>query len=142
VPAADPGAGPAGGGRSALAQRQEALVRALVAGGPVPPGLDPARVAVTADGLARKRARGVAALWPALRLVPDYEGRFATWAAGLPPGDAHAEGPAFARSLPRDALPAAVGVELAAAGRRRCIRVRGGLVLRVPLLGVRQLGGR
>ncbi|GAB5901334.1 hypothetical protein OKHIL_71430 [Mycolicibacterium mageritense] len=38
-----------------LAQRQEALVRALVAGGPVPPGFDPAAVAVAGEVCRHKR---------------------------------------------------------------------------------------
>jgi hypothetical protein len=38
-----------------LARRQEALVRALVAGGPVPDGFDPAAVAVAGEVCRHKR---------------------------------------------------------------------------------------
>ncbi|MCV7201379.1 hypothetical protein B7435_13150 [Mycolicibacterium peregrinum] len=38
-----------------LAQRQEALVRALVADGPVPPGFDPAAVAAAGEVCRHKR---------------------------------------------------------------------------------------
>ncbi|MFV8162317.1 hypothetical protein ACNQVK_09485 [Mycobacterium sp. 134] len=41
--------------RDTLAQRQEALVRALVAGGPVPPGFDPAAVAAAGEVCRHKR---------------------------------------------------------------------------------------
>lgn len=41
--------------RDALARRQEALVRALVAGGPVPPGFDPAAVAAAGEVCRHKR---------------------------------------------------------------------------------------
>lgn len=40
---------------TSLAQRQEALVRALVAGGPVPPGFDPAAVAAAGEVCRHKR---------------------------------------------------------------------------------------
>lgn len=38
-----------------LAARQEALVQALVAGGPVPPGFDPAAVAAAGEVCRHKR---------------------------------------------------------------------------------------
>ncbi|MFV8049305.1 hypothetical protein [Mycobacterium sp. 48b] len=38
-----------------LARRQEALVRALVAGGPVPPGFDPVAVAAAGEVCRHKR---------------------------------------------------------------------------------------
>lgn len=38
-----------------LADRQESLVRALVAGGPVPPGFDPAAVAAAGEVCRHKR---------------------------------------------------------------------------------------
>ena len=41
--------------RESLAQRQEALVRALVAGGPVPSGFDPAAVAAAGQVCRHKR---------------------------------------------------------------------------------------
>ena len=115
---------------STLAERQQALVRALVDGGPVPEGMDAERVAVTARGLRRKRARGVAHLWPAMRAVDDFEERFADWVGDRPPGPPGAEGEAFAASLGRR-MPVAVAVELVAAGRRRWVRVDGWVVVRL-----------
>ena len=55
-------------GRSvaALAARQAALVAALVAGGPVPAGFDPDRLAAARRALVRKRAGAAAAQWPLL----------------------------------------------------------------------------
>ncbi|WP_395309498.1 hypothetical protein V4U86_01260 [Mycobacterium sp. AMU20-3851] len=56
--------------RATLAQRQEALVRALVAGGPVPPGFDPAAVVAAGEVCRHKRdahaapASGRAPKWP------------------------------------------------------------------------------
>jgi hypothetical protein len=122
-------------GRS-LAARQAELVRALVGGGPAPAGFDEHRLSVTAASLRRKRARVVAHVYPALRSLPDYEARYAAWSAGRAPGRAGDDGAAFARSLGED-CPAAVGVELVEARRRRWVRVRGGVVVR--WFGVRQL---
>ncbi|WP_458317838.1 hypothetical protein [Mycolicibacterium brisbanense] len=42
-------------GPGSLAQRQEALVRALVAGGPVPQGFDPQAVAAAGEVCRHKR---------------------------------------------------------------------------------------
>jgi hypothetical protein len=89
-----------------LAAEQAALVRALVAGGPVPDGFDPGRVRATAAALARKRAREVARAWPVLAadLGEAFTDRFVTFAAGRPPpasGGALADGLAFARHLAR-----------------------------------------
>jgi hypothetical protein len=113
-----------------LAARQEALVRALVAGGPVPVGMDGARVAVTARTLVRKRARVVVGVWPALRTVENYEQRFVDWAGGRTPASATADGAAFALAL-GSAMPLPVAVELVAARRRRWVRADGGVVLRL-----------
>jgi hypothetical protein len=49
-----------------LAERQAALVAALVAGAPDPPGFDPARLAATRRALLRKRAGEAAKHWPVL----------------------------------------------------------------------------
>jgi hypothetical protein len=94
------------GGRERLAAEQAALVRSLVAGGPVPDGFDPDRVRATAAALARKRAREVARVWPALAadLGDSFTDRFVAYAAGRPsptPGGALADGLAFARDLAR-----------------------------------------
>lgn len=77
-------------------------MRALVAGGPVPDGFDPARVCATREALARKRARQVAKAWPALALDPRFTERFLSYATGSPPppaGGALADGLAFADRL-------------------------------------------
>jgi hypothetical protein len=100
--------GPEGGPaqRERLAAEQAALVRALVAGDPVPGGFDPGRVAATSAALARKRGRDVARAWPALAgdLGEGFTGRFLAYAARRPPparGGALADGLAFARELAR-----------------------------------------
>ncbi|MDD7940182.1 hypothetical protein PHK61_17300 [Actinomycetospora lutea] len=50
--------------REDLARRQAELLAALVAGGPAPDGIDPARVALEADALRAKRRRVLARLLP------------------------------------------------------------------------------
>ncbi|QJY46615.1 hypothetical protein [Pseudonocardia broussonetiae] len=52
--------------RDRLAARQAALVEALVAGGPPPPGFDATRLDATRCALLRKRAGAAAELWPLL----------------------------------------------------------------------------
>jgi hypothetical protein len=94
------------GAAGRLAAEQAALVRALVAGGPVPEGFEPDRVRATAAALARKRAREVARAWPVLAadLGEVFTDRFVAFAAGRPPpatGGAMADGLAFARALAR-----------------------------------------
>jgi hypothetical protein len=93
--------------RERLAAEQAALVRALVGGGPVPPGFDPGRVRATSAALARKRAREVARAWPALAadLGEGFTCSFLAYAAGRPPpatGGALADGLAFARAMARE----------------------------------------
>ncbi|WP_235654112.1 hypothetical protein [Mycolicibacterium houstonense] len=51
-----------------LARRQEALVRALVAGGPVPDGFDPAAVAAAGEVCRHKRDAHAGAAAPRRRL--------------------------------------------------------------------------
>jgi hypothetical protein len=73
-------------GRERLAARQAELVRALVAGGPVPPGFDQRRVRVEAAALNNKRRRVAEQLRP--DLVDALDDRFADlfdrWAATHP----------------------------------------------------------
>ncbi|SDT50279.1 hypothetical protein SAMN05216371_2576 [Streptomyces sp. TLI_053] len=52
--------------RARLAARQTELLTALVAGGPVPPGFDPAQVRAQATGLAAKRRDTAAKVAPEL----------------------------------------------------------------------------
>jgi hypothetical protein len=114
--------------RDRLAAEQAALVRALVAGGPVPGGFDPGRVRATVAALGRKRAREVARAWPLLaaELGGDFTGRFLAFAAGRPPparGGALADGLAFARALARDGhLPANARPEAMLAAARLSTR--------------------
>ncbi|WP_280425714.1 hypothetical protein [Nocardia carnea] len=84
---------------SGLADRQAALVRALVAGGVVPPGFDPAAVQATAEALLRKRARETVAHYPALAHAtgPDFTARYIDWARGRPKAGTAADALAFAR---------------------------------------------
>ncbi len=98
---------------STLAQRQAALVAALVANGEVPAGFDPARVLATRRALLRKRARTVAVAWPLLaasygQAWPEV---FVAWADGRPPAGAYRDGEDFARAH-ADSLPALAQEEL------------------------------
>ncbi|WP_018349637.1 hypothetical protein [Longispora albida] len=78
-----------------LAERQAALVAALVAGGPDPEGFDPGQLAVMRHALLVKRAGEVAAAWPALAREADLRALL----AGHPPLGAHADGLRIARAL-------------------------------------------
>ncbi|MDQ1658875.1 MAG: hypothetical protein QOD41_3958 [Cryptosporangiaceae bacterium] len=132
-----------------LRDRQEALVAALVAGGPLPDGFSPEPVQATAAALAQKRSGEVAKAWPALAaaLGPDLPSLFTAWAAGRAPAGSAADGWAFARSLGAD-LPERAAGELAAAEVRFVlgpagVRRRSGPALRrVPGGVVLQIFGR
>lgn len=122
-----------------LAARQAALVAALVAGAPVPPGFEEQRVHAAERALRRKRAGEVAAAWPRLAagLGAEWPDRFGRWARGRPPKGALADGWDLARELVLlGQLPALARAELAArevAGRydgRGRPRPRRGLALR------------
>jgi hypothetical protein len=98
-----------------LAEDQEDLVTALVAGGPVPPGFDAARVVAAREALLRKRSGEVAAVWPRLAasLGPQWTVEFGRWAAGRPPNGALRDGLDFARDLSAAGrLPEAARAEL------------------------------
>ncbi|REE99547.1 hypothetical protein DFJ69_5060 [Thermomonospora umbrina] len=86
-------------GRAALAAAQEALVAALVAGGPVPAGFDAERVGAAGRALMRKRAGEVARAWPALAAGhgADWGEVFGAWARGRPTRGAWRDGWDFAR---------------------------------------------
>jgi hypothetical protein len=102
---------------SDLAQRQAALVAALVGGGGPPSGFDPDRIAAARAALLRKRAGEVATAWPLLAatLGPAWRGRFAEWAAGRPPAGSLRDGWDLARALDAAGeLPAVAAEELAA----------------------------
>jgi hypothetical protein len=91
--------------RARLAARQAELITALY-GGPPAPGLDPQMVSITSAALARKRARAVARVWPALArgLGADFARLFTAYARATPPPDAGAlaDGLAFSRNLARE----------------------------------------
>jgi membrane-associated phospholipid phosphatase len=99
---------------STLADRQAIVVAALVAGGDVPDGFDPALVRATRTALLRKRAGEVATAWPMLAASfgPQWTAEFGTWAAGRPPAGSRQDGLAFARSL-GTRLPRLAAEELA-----------------------------
>jgi transposase InsO family protein len=75
-----------------LAEEQEALVRALVAGAPLPEGFDAVRVGAAARALLRKRTGEVLLVWPALDA-----GAFVEWAADRPTQGSWRDGWDFAR---------------------------------------------
>jgi hypothetical protein len=130
--------------REELAAAQAALVAALVAGEPPPPGFDTARLDATARALRRKRAGEVARTWPCLAAGHGsrWTSVFAEWARDRPARGAWLDGWDFARAH-RDSLGTAATLELLrceaawrhdAAGnpvRRRLYvsRVPGGLLL-------------
>jgi len=99
------GADPAAVGSQPLAERQAALVAALLGAG-TPAGFDATLIEAARTALARKRAGQVAGAWPALAaaLGPDWNTEFAAWArrawaAGHPPGGSLRDGWDFARAL-------------------------------------------
>ncbi|MEV6257865.1 hypothetical protein AB0L97_31880 [Nocardia sp. NPDC051911] len=95
-----------------LAQRQAALVRALVAGATVPPGFDAEAVGAAAEALLRKRAGEVARRFPLLvhACEGDFTARFTAWARNHPKTTTSADAAAFAT---------ATGLDWRAAPRRR-----------------------
>ena len=99
-----------------LATRQAALVDALVAGGPVPAGIDPNRLAAARRALVRKRAGAAAVQWPLLAasLGPDWPAVFAASVVDRPPTTALDEGWRLSRALhDRGELGVGAAVELA-----------------------------
>ncbi|MFB4315680.1 hypothetical protein [Actinomadura sp. 21ATH] len=137
------GAGPYDPG---LAAAQEALVRAMAAGGPMPAGFDAGAVRAAADGILLKRAGEVARAWPALAASfgTSWRGAFTAWARERPVRGSFRDGWDFARAH-RDGLDPAAARELALAEvrwsydgtapprRRRAAvrRVPGGFALQV-----------
>jgi hypothetical protein len=96
-----------------LAERQAALVVALVTGAPDPPGFDPARLAAARQALLRKRAGEAAKQWPVLAaaLGPRWSAVFAAHHACREPGGALRDGWDLARALRRE-LTADAAAEL------------------------------
>ncbi|MFD6155250.1 hypothetical protein ACFWF7_15770 [Nocardia sp. NPDC060256] len=81
-----------------LAERQAALVRALVAGSPIPDGFDTEAVAAAARALLHKRAGEVARRFPLLvhACGDDFTERFLAWATGKPKTSTASDATAFA----------------------------------------------
>jgi hypothetical protein len=103
--------------REDLARKQAALVAALVAGGPTPPGFDERRVRAAATSLRVKRAGEVAHAWPVLAASfgTQWTSTFSAWAEGRPPRGSLRDGWDFARDAGvHGALTDAALVELAA----------------------------
>jgi hypothetical protein len=135
-----------------LAERQRALVAALVAGAPVPAGFDARRIEVTQRALLRKRAGEVARHWPMLAgsVGADWPATFAGWASGHAPQGALRDGWDLARSLRANGqLPGPAAEELAAReaswrydGRSAPRRRRLPAARRAPGLLVVQVAGR
>jgi hypothetical protein len=132
-----------------LAARQAELVAALVAGGPVPSGFDPDRLAVARRALVRKRAGQAAAVWPLLAasLGPAWPDAFATSVAGRAPVGALRDGWDLAQGLrARGKLGDAAAIELAE--HVVVFRHRDGRPRRLPAVrrfpggAVVQIGGR
>ena len=72
--------------RHRVGAAQVSLIRALVAGGPPPPGFDRHRIDVQAEALRRKRSRSAAAALPDLRvrLGADWDRAFDEYARAHP----------------------------------------------------------
>jgi hypothetical protein len=99
--------------REELAAAQAALVAALVAGEPPPPGFDAGRVNAAARALTHKRAGEVARAWPGLAAAhgPRWATVFAAWARHRPTRGSWLDGWDFARAH-RDSLPSGAALEL------------------------------
>ncbi|WP_067533001.1 hypothetical protein [Nocardia crassostreae] len=81
-----------------LAQQQEELVRALVAGAEPPPGFDHADLSAAAHALLHKRAEEVARRYPLLahRCGGEFTALFVAWARARPKLSTPADAAAFA----------------------------------------------
>ena len=150
--------------REAHAAAQAELLRALIRGDGFPEGFDADQAAAASRALWRKRARTVAASWPALAagLGERFDAAFEQYARATPApaaGGPLVDGLAFARTLARRELTEHARVEVllaraVAAGRRGTPRPRRGIfagalwlhdprriliVLRAPGIGCRRL---
>ncbi|MEU1590972.1 hypothetical protein [Micromonospora sp. NPDC005710] len=125
--------------RAGLAERQAALVAALVAGGAPPPGFAPGPLAAARAALLRKRAGEVARHWPLLAagLGAGWSTTFADWAARRPTAGSLRDGWDLARALhDEDELPPAAAEELAVREARLRYDGRGAArPRRVPAVG-------
>ncbi|TDD30255.1 hypothetical protein E1287_29565 [Actinomadura sp. KC06] len=132
-----------------LAAAQEALVRAMTAGGPMPEGFDAEAVRAAAHGILLKRAGEAARAWPALAAFhgTSWTKAFAAWAAERPTQGSFRDGWDFARAH-HDDLDAEAARELALAEARWSYdgasppRPRAAAVRRVPGGAAVQVRGR
>ena len=87
--------------RPTLAERQSALVSALVSGGPPPPGFDVDRLTATEKALLRKRCGDVARRLPQVRaqLGIRFDVAFVAWARGRAPAGSSADAQGFIAHL-------------------------------------------
>ena len=123
--------------RAAYGARQAQLLDALLRGDEPPEGFAVAQAGAAGRSLRRKRARAVAAAWPALALDlgDGFAERFDAFARVVdapPSGDPYADGRAFARALGRD-------VRLGDAARAELLLMRAGLRRRGMFLGAASL---
>ncbi|MGY2030504.1 hypothetical protein [Nocardia gipuzkoensis] len=97
-----------GPGTAPLAERQAALVRALVAGAAVPAGFDADAVGAAANALLFKRAGEIARRFPLLvhACDGDFTTAFTTWARDNPKTTTSADAAAFAAATGIDWSPA------------------------------------
>ncbi|MFC9550011.1 hypothetical protein ACFTWF_04095 [Rhodococcus sp. NPDC056960] len=102
-----------------LAERQAALVRALVAAGEMPDGFDRDALDIASTALLRKRSGEVGAHLPDVRAAcgDRFFALFAAWAEGRPKVSTHADADAFTAHL------VSIG-ELPAPERRRLLSRR------------------
>ncbi|WP_021599909.1 hypothetical protein [Actinomadura welshii] len=123
-----------------LAAAQEALVRAMTAGGPMPAGFDAGAVRAAAHGILLKRAGEAARAWPALAgsYGTSWKAVFARWAAERPTRGSFRDGFDFARSH-RDDLSEDAARELTLAEARWSYD--GASPPRPRRLAVRRVGG-
>src|SRR5262249_34324783 len=127
--------------RAEYAERQAALVRAVVTGCGAPPGFDPEQVEAVADVLLRQRPRAVARARPALAhaLGPEFEAAFAEYASASPvphEPDAIADGLAFACTLEFRRLDDAAQRENVLARARWAIRSGRARPRLLPFIGI------
>ncbi|MFF0709770.1 MULTISPECIES: hypothetical protein [Gordonia] len=87
--------------RPTLAERQSALVSALVSGGPPPPGFDVDRLKATENALLRKRCGEAARRLPQVRaqLGTRFDDAFVAWARGRAPAGSSYDAQGFIAHL-------------------------------------------
>jgi hypothetical protein len=114
-------------GGTELAAAQEALVRAMTAGGPLPDGFDATAVGAAARGILYKRAGEVARAWPSLAASygTSWKRAFADWASERPTRGSLCDGWDFARAHQGELSEEAVR-ELALVEARWCNDGHGG----------------